>query len=109
YPVTQLLNERGRVTVGSLPAQHDKRKHRLTLDLVRLTDDGGLRNARMRDERRLDLHRTQAVPGNIEHIVDAPHDPVVTVLVTVGAVAGDVITLFEHFPIGGNITVVVAP
>ncbi len=108
-PVAQLLHERTGVAGRPLPAEHNKRKHRLPFDLVWLADNGGFRHTRMRDERRLDLHGAETVPGDIEHIVDAPHDPVVPVLVAMSAIAGNVVTLFEFLPVGGDITVVIPP
>jgi hypothetical protein len=35
----------------------------------------------VRDERALDLGGADAVPGDVEHVVDAPHHPEVAVLV----------------------------
>jgi hypothetical protein len=49
----------------------------------------------MRHQRRLDLHRAQAVPGDVQHVVDAAHDPEVAVHVAVGAVAGEVVLAAE--------------
>jgi hypothetical protein len=49
----------------------------------------------MRDQRRLDLHRAEAVAGDVEHVVDAAHDPEVAVQVAVGAVAGQVVLAAE--------------
>ena len=42
------------------------------------------------DQGALDLHRAQPVAGDVEHVVDAAHDPEVAVLVAAGAVAGEV-------------------
>jgi len=41
----------------------------------------------MRDQRRLDLHGPEPVPADLQHIIDAPHDPEIAVLIAVGAVA----------------------
>src|SRR5262249_29165497 len=45
---------------------------------------------RMIDEGAFDLHRPDAVPGDVEHVVDAPQNPVVAVGVPFGAVAREV-------------------
>ena len=42
------------------------------------------------DQSAFDLHRAQAVAGDVEHVVDAAHDPEITVLVLAGAVGGEV-------------------
>src|SRR6185437_6416870 len=108
-PVAQLLYQGGGVAGWTLAAAYHERKHRLALDLVRLADHGGLGDARVRDQSRLDLHGTQTMSRDIEHIVDAPHDPVVAVLVAVCAVAGHVVAVVEFLPIRGDVAVVVAP
>src|SRR6516164_9659736 len=41
-------------------------------------------------ERALDFHRAEAVPGNVEHIVHAAHDPEIAILILTGAVGGEV-------------------
>ena len=68
----------------------DERGDRLALDLVRAADDGGLGHARMIDQRALDFHRADAVPGDVQHVVDAAEQPEVAVVVALGAVAGEV-------------------
>ena len=50
----------------------------------------GLRDRGMLHECRLDLGRGQAVAGDVDHVVDASHQPVVAVLVLLRAVARDV-------------------
>ena len=44
----------------------------------------------MRHQRALDLGRAEAVPGDVQHVVHAARDPVVTVLVALRAVTGEV-------------------
>src|SRR5437660_197023 len=44
----------------------------------------------MRNERTLDLGCSQAMSGNIDHVVDTTHDPEVAVLVLARAVTGKV-------------------
>src|SRR5262249_5443909 len=46
---------------------------------------------------------------DLQHIIDAPHDPEVSILVAVGAVARDVVAVVELLPVAGDVTVVVAP
>ena len=53
-------------------------------------DDGGLATFRMADQRALDLGRADAVAGDVDHVVDAAHEPVIAVLVAPAAVAGEV-------------------
>ena len=59
--------------------QRDERGDRLALDLVRAADDRGLGDRRVIDERALDLHRADAVAGDVEHVVDAAEQPEVAV------------------------------
>jgi len=108
-PVAQLLHQRVGLAGGPLTAAHDEGEHRFTLDLVRLADDGGFGHPRVRHQRRLDLHRAQAMPGNVQDVVDAPHDPEIPVLVAVSAVAGDVVAVIELRPVGIDVAAVVAP
>ena len=70
--------------------QRDERGDRLALDLVRASDDRRLGDARMIDERALDLHRADAMSGDVDHVVDAAEQPEVAVGVALGAVAGEV-------------------
>src|SRR5436305_14855446 len=44
----------------------------------------------MRDQSGLDLGRRDAMPRDVHHVVDAPEQPVVALLVTLAAVAGEV-------------------
>src|SRR5437879_1499197 len=62
----------------------------LAFDLVTPADDGRLRDERVVDERRLDLHRRDAVPRHVDDVIDAAEEPEVPVLVELGAVAGEV-------------------
>ncbi len=63
----------------------------LALDVVRVADDGGLRHLRVEHQGGLDFGGAQAVPGDVQHIVDAAGDPVIAVLVAARTVAGKVI------------------
>jgi hypothetical protein len=55
-----------------------------------LPDDRGLGDGGVIDERALDLHRADAVAGDVHHVVDAAEQPEVAVVVELGAVAGEV-------------------
>ena len=67
-----------------------ERRDRLALDLVRLADDRGLGHLRMIDQRALDFHRAEPMSGHVQHVVDAPEQPVVAVAVEARAVAREV-------------------
>src|SRR6185312_8278642 len=109
HPGAQLVDERARVASRALPAADNIREDRLALYLVRLADDGSLGDPRVRDERRLDLHRPEPVARDVQHIVDAAHDPEIAVLVSVGAVPRHIEALVEFLPVGGEVARVVAP
>ena len=63
---------------------------RLAGGRVRTRADRRLGDVLVVDERRLDLDRRDAVPGDVHHVVDPPEQPEVAVLVDPGAVAGEV-------------------
>ena len=71
-------------------ARGHERDDGLALEVVRPADHRGLGDLRVRDQRALDFHRRQAMAGDVDHVVDAPHDPEVAVLVLARAVAGEV-------------------
>src|SRR5436309_16055613 len=58
---------------------------------MRLPDDGRLRDLRMAHERGLDLHRADPVARDIDHVVDAAHEPEIAVLVDPRTVPGEVL------------------
>ena len=66
---------------------------------MRRADDSCLGDPRMRDQRGFDFHRAQPVPGDVEHVVDATHDPEVAVGIAMRAVARDVEALLESLPV----------
>ena len=76
--------------------------------LVLLADHRGLGDLRVRHDRRLDLGRRHAVARDVEHVVDAPDDPEVAVLVLAGGVADEVDVAAELVPVGLDEAVVVA-
>ena len=73
--------------------QRDKADDGLPLQLIGPADHRRLRHARMRDQRALHLARAEPVARHVQHVVDAPHDPEVAVLVAPRAVAGEVAAL----------------
>ncbi len=78
----------------------------LALERMRHANGRGFGHLRMRHQGALDFGGAHAVSGDVEHIVDAPGDPVVTVLVAAGAVAGEVHAA-EGLEVGIDETVVV--
>ena len=79
-------------SVGSTPCiGRDVGVDALALDVVGEADHGGLGNLLVQHQRALDFGRAHAVAGDIEHVVHAPGDPVVAVLVATGAVTGEVV------------------
>src|SRR5690606_10607536 len=70
----------------------------LALDLVRAADHRRLGDRRMGDERALERGGAEPVAGYVEHVVDAPGDPVIAVLVAAAAIAGEI-----SAPVGAEI------
>src|SRR5438270_2879096 len=70
--------------------QGDEGVNRLALDVVRVCDDRGLRDFRVGDERAFDLGGADTMTRDVDHVVDAAGDPIITVLVAPAAVAGEV-------------------
>src|ERR1700753_3443364 len=46
----------------------------------------------MRHQRTLDLCGAETMAGDVDHVVDAPGDPVIAILVAAAAVAGEILT-----------------
>ena len=82
--VAEILGPRGAVL------ERDERGDRLSFQFMRTADDRRFRDGRMIDERALDFHRPQAVPGDVDDVVDAAEEPEAAVGVALGAVARDV-------------------
>mmetsp|Transcript_12750 Transcript_12750/g.33259 ORF Transcript_12750/g.33259 Transcript_12750/m.33259 type:complete len:277 (-) Transcript_12750:1010-1840(-) len=61
------------------------------LDVVRHADNRRLHARGVRDEGRLDLGGAKPMPRHVQHVVHAPRDPDVTVLVTTAAIASKVV------------------
>ena len=68
----------------------DEGADRLAGVLVGLADHRRLGDLRVRDDRRLDLGGREPVAGDVDHVVDAPDDPEVAVLVVARGVADEV-------------------
>ena len=75
---------------GGARARRHERDDRGAGQVVGPADHRGLGDARVRDERALDLHRADPVARDVHHVVDAAHDPEVAVRVAMGAVAREV-------------------
>src|SRR5262249_15227350 len=62
----------------------------LALDVVRVSDDSGLRHLGMRHQRAFHLGGAEPMAGDVDHVIDAAGDPVVAVSIAPAAVAGEV-------------------
>src|SRR5689334_6192236 len=71
-------------------------------------DDRRLADLVVADERALDLHGREAVAADVDHVVHAPEDPEVALLVAPRAVAGEVHRL-ELAPVAVDVALRVAP
>ena len=74
-----------------------------------IADHGGLSNTLMGHQSRFHFHGAQTVPGDIQHIIDAAHNPEIAVLVLTGTVAGQIIFAAKFRPVGIHITLLIAP
>ena len=57
---------------------------------MRASDDRGLGDVRMIDERALDFHRAEPMSGHVQHVVHATEQPVEAVVIAACAVAGEI-------------------
>src|SRR4051812_47116905 len=87
--------------------QGHERRDRLAGVLVGLADARRLGHMLVADDRGLDLGRGHAVAGDVDHIVDAPDDPEVAVLVPAGRVADEVDVLAVLGPVRLDVALVV--
>src|SRR5262249_50192068 len=62
----------------------------LASQLIRPAYDSGFGHRGVTYKRALDLHGSDAMAGNIDHIVDSSHDPEIAVFIPARAVAGKV-------------------
>ena len=70
--------------------ERHERDDRLARERVGAAAHGGLGDAPVIDERRLDLDRRDAVTRDVHHVVDATEQPEVAVLVDARAVSGEI-------------------
>ena len=89
----------------SVAAQHHERLYDLTAHRVRLAHYRGLDHGRMLDEGAFDLERADTIAGALDHVVTTAHEPVVSVIVSHGAVAGEIPIALE----AGRVLIRVAP
>ncbi|SAG08534.1 Uncharacterised protein [Enterobacter hormaechei] len=79
--------------------QGDVGVDRLAFDVVRNADNRSFGNFRMRHQRRFNFRRAQTMAGNVQHVVHASGDPVITVFIPARAVAAEV-HVFEGREVG---------
>ena len=92
---------------GDVGTDGHEREDGLPAHRVVLADHRRLGDRRMVDERRLDLDGGDAVAGDVHHVVDAAEQPVVALLVALGAVAREVHAR-EAAPVGRLVALRVA-
>ena len=63
----------------------------LALHRLRVPYDGCFCDLRVRDERAFNFGRADAVARHVHHVVDATRDPEVAILVSIGAIAREVV------------------
>jgi hypothetical protein len=88
--------------------EHDEPARDLALEVVGHADDRALGDVRVTGQRGLDRAGRQPVPGDVEHVVGAPHDVEVAVLVDHPAVTGEVVAVV-HREVAGDVALVVLP
>ena len=89
-------------------AEGDKGHDPLPLDLVGTANDRSFGNGGMTDQGTLDLGGSEAVTGDVEHVIDTADDPEVSLLVTTRSVPREVGT-FDLAPILLAVTLLVTP
>lgn len=62
----------------------------LAFEIMRATDNGGLRDGWVSDEGGFDFRGSEAVAGDVEHIIEATDDPEVALFIAACAVASSV-------------------
>ena len=87
-------------------SEDDKGHNDLTLDLIRLADDGCLSHLGMRYQCGLNLCVGDSVSGNLQHIIDSALDEEVSILVLHGLVASQV-GAGPDLPVGGPVLLLV--
>src|SRR5690606_34460371 len=96
-----------RVVRGDAVHGRDEGVDALPLQVVGVTDHRGFGDAVVQHQGTFHLGGADTVAGDVDHIVDAPGDPVVAISVAASAVAGEVIT-GHGFEVGVDHALVVA-
>src|SRR5262249_23505313 len=109
YPGSKFLHQPAGIALRAWASQYDEGKHRFALDVIGLADHRGFGDARVRDQCRFDLHRAETMARHFQHVIDAPHDPEIAVLIAVRAVAGDIKAILVFLPVSAEVARVVAP
>ena len=84
--VAKLLLERIRGSNRSL--QRNKGNNTLALELIRTAHHGRFRHTGMANQGTFDFGSSEAMPGNVQDIIDSTDDPKVSVPISPGAVPG---------------------
>jgi len=88
--------------------ERHERDDRLARELVRLRHDGSLGDLLVGHDRRLDLGGREAMPRDVDHVVDPSDDPQVSVLVADRCVPDQVGLGAEARPVRLDVALVVA-
>src|SRR5207249_8663594 len=75
-------------------SQRPKRRNGLTLVLILPPAPRSFGDCGMTYKRALNLHGCDPMTSNADHVINASHDPQVTVFVTPGAIAGEIHTWY---------------
>ncbi len=70
--------------------QRDKSIDALTFDIMRIAHDGGFGDLVFANERTFDFRGTEAMTGDVDHIIDPAGDPVIAILIAAAAIAGEI-------------------
>src|SRR5690606_40802694 len=62
----------------------------LPLDIMREADDRGFGHKVMGHQRAFDFRRPHAMAGDVDHVIYPPGDPIISILIAAGAVAGEI-------------------
>ena len=88
--------------------ERDEGRDGLTFEVVGTAHNRSFGDRFVGDESGFDFHRAEAMTADVEYIVDAAHDPEISILVSAGTVAGEV-HVFEGAKVGVDEAVVIAP
>src|SRR5580704_17647951 len=70
--------------------ERDEGRDGLTFEVVGTANNRSFGDRFVGDESGFDFHRAEAMTADVEYIVDAAHDPEISILVSAGTVAGEV-------------------